>query len=110
MARPRRRATAPPAPEPASDPADTGTDTGELRRQAVHPGVFRRRRVMALVAVLVVVVGLVVGGRVLIHDAGLFDVDGVSVTGTVTLSPDEVIAVAAVTPGGPQIGRASWRG
>lgn len=105
MARPRRRAAVPPAPEPASEPGDTGgdigTDTGELRRQAVHPGVFRRRRVMALVAVLVVVVGLVVGGRVLIHDAGLFDVDGVSVTGTVTLSPDEVIAVAAVAPGGP---------
>jgi cell division protein FtsQ len=103
MARPRRRAAAAPVPDPgrSSGTTDTGSDTGELRRQAVPPGVFRRRRVAALVAVLVVVVGLVVGARVLIHDVGLFDVDGVSVTGTVTLSPDEVIAAAAVATGAP---------
>jgi cell division protein FtsQ len=98
MARPRRRAA---APDPGPGTTDTGTDTGELRRQAVHPGVFRRRRVAALVVLLVVLAGLAIGARVLIHDVGLADVEGVSVTGTVTLSPAEVIAAAAVAPGGP---------
>jgi cell division protein FtsQ len=111
MPRPRRRTAPPPAPGPGRDDTgpddtitdDTVADTGELRRPPVHPGVFRRRRVLALVVVLVVVVGLLIGGRVLIHDAGLADVEGVSVTGTVTLSPDEVIAVAAVARGGPLV-------
>jgi len=113
MARPRRRSVTaavpdlgpdagPGTPAAATDTAaDTATDSGGQRRPPVDPGVFRRRRVMALVAALVVLVGLVVGGRVLIHDAGLADVEGVSVTGTVTLSPAEVVAVAAVAPGGP---------
>lgn len=79
-----------------AEPAPAGR-----RADAVHPGVFRRRRLMAALVLLLVLVGLVIGGRVLIYDAGLADVEGVSVAGTVTLAPDTVIAAAAVTPGGP---------
>lgn len=81
--------------------ADGEPDASARRAAAVDPGVFRRRRLMAVLVLLLVLVGLVIGGRVLIYDAGLADVEGVSVAGTVTLSPDAVIAAAAVTPGGP---------
>lgn len=76
-------------------------DTPERPPAAVPSGVFRRRRVVALLVALLVLAALVIGARVLVHDAGLADVEGVTVTGTVTLSPEAVIAAAAVTPGGP---------
>lgn len=77
------------------------TGRGRRPRREVHPGVFRRRRVTALVVAVLVLAGLSIGGRALVYDAGLFDVEGVSVTGTVTLSPEEVIATAAVPHGAP---------
>ncbi|MGI5129366.1 FtsQ-type POTRA domain-containing protein [Pseudonocardia sp. CA-107938] len=95
MARPRRRGAV------ALEEPPPGVPVQEERPPAVHPRVFRRRRVIALVVLVLVLAGLGVGARVLIHDAGLFDVEGVSVTGTVTLSPDEVIAAAAVARGVP---------
>lgn len=80
--------------------ADTATRQNAAARP-VHPGVFRRRRLVALLVAVLVAAALFFGGRVLLYSSGLADVEGVSVTGAVTLAPDAVIAAAAVTPGGP---------
>lgn len=65
---------------------------------------LRRRRVAALVAALLGLAGLLLGGRVLVYDAGLADVEGVEVRGAVTVPPGEVVAAAAVEPGTPLAG------
>jgi cell division protein FtsQ len=60
-----------------------------------------RRRRAVLVAAVVVLVGLAVGVRVLLYDAGLADVEGVEVTGALVVAESDVLAAAAVIPGGP---------
>ncbi|WP_232662196.1 cell division protein FtsQ/DivIB [Pseudonocardia sp. TRM90224] len=57
---------------------------------------YRRRRLAALLIGLVLIVGLGLGGRVLLYDAGLFDVEDVAVAGTTTIAVEDVLAVAAV--------------
>ncbi|TQM44633.1 cell division protein FtsQ/DivIB [Pseudonocardia cypriaca] len=57
---------------------------------------YRRRRLAALVAGLLLLVTLGFGVRVLLYDAGLFDVELVEVTGAVTVSEADVLAAAAV--------------
>ncbi|HYH30011.1 MAG TPA: FtsQ-type POTRA domain-containing protein [Pseudonocardia sp.] len=62
---------------------------------------YRRRRLAALLAGLVLLVGLGLGARLLLYDAGLFDVEEVRVAGAVTVPEVQVLDAAAVTPGGP---------
>lgn len=47
--------------------------------------------------------GLAVAGRLLLFDLGLADVEGVEVTGTSAVAVDDVLAAAAVQPGGPLV-------
>lgn len=62
----------------------------------------RRRRLLAVSLLgVAVLAGLGVGVRVLLYDSGLADVEGVAVTGVVSVPVPEVLAAAAVTPGGP---------
>jgi cell division protein FtsQ len=69
--------------------------------RAVSRERYRRRRAAALLAALVLLVGLGFGVRVLLYDAGLLDVEQVQVTGAVTVSEADVLAAAAVQPGAP---------
>jgi cell division protein FtsQ len=62
---------------------------------------YRRRRLAALLIGLLLVVTLGFGVRVLLYDAGLFDVEAVEVTGLVTVPEAEVLAAAAVQAGAP---------
>ncbi len=65
---------------------------------------YRRRRLAAAlfgVVVLLVVVGL--GTRVLLYDAGIANVEDLTVTGLTTVPEQAVRDAAAVTPGGPLI-------
>jgi cell division protein FtsQ len=62
---------------------------------------YRRRRLAALLVGLVLLVGLGFGVRVLLYDAGLFDIEAVEVTGIVTVSEADVLAAAAVPMGAP---------
>lgn len=62
---------------------------------------YRRRRVAALLIGLLLLVGLGFCMRIALYDMGLFDVEGVQVTGTVTIPVDEVDTAASVTIGGP---------
>ncbi|MHA6630143.1 cell division protein FtsQ/DivIB [Pseudonocardia sichuanensis] len=62
---------------------------------------YRRRRLAALLIGLVLLVGLGLGARVLLYDAGLFDVEEVRVAGAATVAEADVRAAAAVAPGGP---------
>lgn len=61
----------------------------------------RRRRVALLVAVLALLGLLAVGVRAVVHDLGFFDVEDVQVMGTTAVAADDVLAAAAVEPGGP---------
>jgi cell division protein FtsQ len=69
--------------------------------RAVSKERYRRRRLAALLAGVVLLVGLGFGGRVLLYDSGLFDVEMVEVTGTVAVPQADVLAAAAVQPGAP---------
>lgn len=84
-----RAARTPPAPPPRDLPAH-----------------FRRRRRIAAVvlAALVAVVAVGLGGRALLYDTGLADVEGVQVTGTTTVPQPDVLEAAAVTVGVPLAG------
>ncbi|GAA5119487.1 cell division protein FtsQ/DivIB [Pseudonocardia adelaidensis] len=62
---------------------------------------YRRRRLAALLIGTVLLVGLAFGARVLVYDAGLFDVEAVQVTGTATVPEADVLAAAAVPTGVP---------
>lgn len=62
---------------------------------------YRRRRLAALLAGLLLVVGRGFGARVLLYDAGLFDVELVEVAGAVTLPQADVLAAADVPAGAP---------
>ena len=67
----------------------------------VSPGQYRRRRLAAALAVLLLAVGLGLTGRVLLYDLGLADVTQVEVTGAAVIHTREVLEAAAVPPGGP---------
>jgi cell division protein FtsQ len=62
---------------------------------------YRRRRLAALLIGLLLLVGLGLGGRVLLYDAGLFDVEAVEVIGLVTVQEPDVLGAAAVPAGAP---------
>lgn len=95
---------------PAARRRATATGPGRGRRDAGTrpelPAHFRRRRriAAAVLATLVGVVAVGLGGRALLYDAGLADVEGVSVTGTRTVPRPDVITAAAVPIGVPLAG------
>lgn len=90
------RRTAPGRPEQRY-----GSDVRGSRARPLTSGDFRRRRLGAALAALVLVVGLGFTARVLLYDAGLFDVEDVKVSGAVTVAVPDVLAAAAVTLDGP---------
>jgi cell division protein FtsQ len=61
----------------------------------------RRRAAAAALAAVLLLVGLGFGVRVLLYDAGLFDVEQVQVAGAVTVPEADVLAAAAVPTGVP---------
>ncbi len=63
----------------------------------------RRRRTAALLVAAVLLVGVGLGTRVLLYDAGLADVEELAVTGLLTVPEQAVRDAAAVTPGGPLV-------
>ena len=70
--------------------------------RAPLPTRYRRRRLAAaLLAVVGLLVVVVLGTRVLLYDAGLANVEDVTVTGLTTVPEQAVRDAAAVTPGGP---------
>ncbi|GAA0907939.1 cell division protein FtsQ/DivIB [Pseudonocardia zijingensis] len=62
---------------------------------------YRRRRLAALLAGVLLLVGIGFGVRVLLYDAGLFDVEQVEVAGAVTVPEGDVRSAAAVPAGVP---------
>jgi cell division protein FtsQ len=84
-------------------PAGTGTSPGQARsRPGPRPGVYRRRRLAAAaLGALVLLVALGLGGRLLVYEAGLADVEGVTVTGALAVPVADVVAAAAVPTGVP---------
>ncbi|MGH3569007.1 MAG: cell division protein FtsQ/DivIB [Pseudonocardia sp.] len=93
------RAAARPSETRAGDPG------GKPRRVAAVGSVsrlHRRRRFLAAALLgVAVLAGLGVGVRELLYGSGLADVEGVTVTGAVSVPVSEVLAAAAVIPGGP---------
>jgi cell division protein FtsQ len=83
-----------PAARPPRDPERPPT-------RPVSKARYRRRRVAALLIGLVLLVGLGLGARVLLYDAGLLDVEEVRVAGAAAVPEADVRAAAAVAPGGP---------
>lgn len=69
-------------------------------RPALSPVHRRRRAVAALLAVLVVLGGLALAARLLVWDSGWFAVEEVRVTGLAVVPEADVLAAAAVVPGG----------
>ncbi len=67
----------------------------------MSPEQYRRRRLAAALAVLLLVVTLGLTGRVLLYDLGLADVERVEVTGASVIPVQDVLDAAAVIPGGP---------
>lgn len=62
----------------------------------------RRRRRVALLFVVLALLGLLaVGVRLAVYDLGFLDVAEVQVDGAVTVPVEDVLAAAAVVPGGP---------
>lgn len=93
---PARTPAAAPTPAPARPrPARPG---GRPDLAAVHR---RRRVVAALVALLLVLAALGVAVRLVVWDSGWFAVEQVRVTGTSGVPEADVLAAAAVVPGGP---------
>jgi cell division protein FtsQ len=99
---PSGRRTGTPAPERGSARRRFGARvrrSGAAARNSV-PAHFRRRRlVAALAAVLVLLVAVGVGTRVLLYDAGFADVGDVTVTGLATV-PEQAVRDAAAVPSG----------
>jgi cell division protein FtsQ len=73
---------------------------GRVQRP-VSPARYRRRRLVALLVALLLLVGLGVAARVLLYDLGLADVEEVQVTGTAAVPAEDVLRAAAVPTGEP---------
>lgn len=100
----RAQAEPPTASPDAVDRRRRSAPGASARRPAVpRPSreQYRRRRLAAALAALLLLVGLGLTGRVLLYDAGLADVEDVQVTGLSTVPQADVLAAAAVVPGGP---------
>lgn len=69
-------------------------------RPALSPVHRRRRAVAALLAVLAVLGGLALAVRLVVWDSGWFAVEEVRVTGLAAVPEADVLAAAAVAPGG----------
>jgi cell division protein FtsQ len=94
----------PPAGAPARGPGARPEGLGSSAARRPVPDRFRRRRlVAALGAALVLLVGVGLGTRVLLYDAGLADVEDVAVTGLSTVAEQAVRDAVAIAPGGPLI-------
>lgn len=74
--------------------------TATRPRPALSPVHRRRRAVAALVVLLTLLGGLASGVRLLVWDSGWFDVEQVRVTGLAAVPEADVLAAAAVVPGG----------
>lgn len=86
-------------PEPHPDPLD---DTTERTRRRFQRRRWRRRWLAwRYVAVAVLLVGVVVGGVYAVYFSAWLSVQGVEVTGTDTLSADQVRRAAQVPEGDP---------
>ena len=68
-----------------------------------RPAYRRRRLAAALIGAVVLLVVVGFGTRVLLYDAGLADVEDVTVTGLATVPEQAVRDAAAVAPGGPLV-------
>ena len=77
------------------------TGTAAARPRLALSPVHRRRRRVAAVAVLVLLGLLGLGVRQVVWGSGLFAVEGVRVTGLSVVPEVDVLAAAALTPGGP---------
>jgi cell division protein FtsQ len=108
----RARPARPDGGSPATVPVPRRSDVGPARdrsrpsqtRDRPLAARYRRRRLAAALlgaVVLLAVVGL--GTRVLLYDAGLANVEEVTVTGLSTVPEQVVREAAAVTPGGPLV-------
>ena len=74
------------------------------RRPASPPPsaeMIRRRRLAVLLVGVVLLVGLAFGVRALLYDAGIADIEGVTVTGASTVAVREIVAAADVRLGTP---------
>ena len=92
-----RRST---AGRPVRDGGRAGTPRVGGDRSLPQP--YRRRRRLAAVLIgVLVLAGLGVTGCMLLYEAGLADVADVAVTGAVSVPVRDVLAAAAVPPGGP---------
>ncbi|MFB9383117.1 cell division protein FtsQ/DivIB, partial [Pseudonocardia petroleophila] len=86
------------------DAEAAGDDRPPRPRPEPSPVHRRRRRVAAGIAALLLLGVLAVGVRVVVYDLGLFDVEGVEVSGALDVPQADVLAAAAVLPGGPLAG------
>ncbi|GAY10635.1 cell division protein FtsQ [Pseudonocardia sp. N23] len=68
------------------------------------PHIVRRRRIALLVVVLVLLGGLAGGVAFLLYGSGLADVETVTVDGALAVPRDQVLAAAAIPTGGPLVG------
>jgi cell division protein FtsQ len=87
--RPRRTVADRPAARPPRDPE-------RLPPRPLSRARYRRRRLAALLAGLVLLIGLGFAARVLLYDAGLADIEDVQVRGASTVPVADVLAAAAV--------------
>jgi len=109
MTRPTARVTLPVERRPAADrrpeqrrPVDGPTvrASGTGRELPPSSGIYRKRRLIAALAVVVVLVGIGFGIRALLY-SGLVDVQTVQVTGVAGVRAADVTQAAAVTTGSP---------
>lgn len=77
------------------------TRTASARPVRRAPGVYRRRRLAAVVVALFLAVAACLVVRVVLYDSRLFDVQGVQVEGVSTVPAAAVLAAAAVPTGAP---------
>ncbi len=77
--------------------------SGPVRYRPTPQHLRRRRVVLFAVVALLLLAGLGVGGRVLLYDSGLADVEHVQVTGVLTVETRDVLAAAAIEPGEPLV-------
>ncbi|MFB9741294.1 cell division protein FtsQ/DivIB [Pseudonocardia sulfidoxydans] len=93
---------------PATGSADTTRETTArpARPRPVRPAphFLRRRRIALLVVVLVLLGGLAGGVAFLLYGSGLADVETVTVEGALTVPQEQVLAAAAIPAGGPLAG------